>query len=259
MKFFNDLKNSFYNFPEYRKMIKRSYGAAILYAVFFSLILSFIVTIKVGFVLNDGVKEMTNFYNSEVPYFEFHDGELDVDTELPYSTGDDSGMLYIDTRKEADQTIVDNYEEGFFLFRDKAIQKTAIKTETYEFSQFGAGDFTKDDVDKIYPKIKGYKVIAYIAIYIGYFIFSLVSFLALSLIYGLIGLIVNAIFKSKLSFTQLASASIYALTVPKVIKLLVSFTKVEIPYFWLISAIIMIFYLVMIVKQKDEEMLLIEE
>jgi hypothetical protein len=55
------------------------------------------------------------------------------------------------------------------------------------------------------------------------------------------------------------SASIYALTVPKIIKLAISFANIQIPYNWVIPFVIMIIYLVMIVKQKQDDSLLIEE
>lgn len=210
-------------------------------------------------VINDVAREATNFYNSEVPYFEFHDGELDVDTELPYFIDGDNEVLYIDTREGADQSIVAQYDKGFFMFRDKAIQKEAYKTEIIEFSQFGTVKFTKDDVDKIYPIISKLKVAAYVFVYIGYFIYSIVAFSVLSLIYGLIGLLINAIMKSNLTFTELANASIYALTVPKVIKILLSIAEVDVPRYWFVTLVITVVYLIMVIKQKDDEVLLIEE
>ncbi|GAA0182728.1 hypothetical protein SH2C18_50550 [Clostridium sediminicola] len=259
MKFFIDFKNSFYNFSEYRKMIKKSYGKSFLYAVLLSLILSLVITIKTGIVINDVTREATNFYNSEVPYFEIHDGKLDVDTELPYFIDDGNGVVYIDTREGADQSIESKYDEGLFIFRDKMIQKQFFKTQTIEFSQFGTVDFTKDDVDKIYPMISKFKIAANILVYIGYFIYSILSFLVLSLIYGLVGLIIKAIMKSNLTFTELANASIYALTVPKIIKIILSIAEVDVPHYWIVTLIITVVYLVMVVKQKDDEALLIEK
>lgn len=258
MKFFNEFKNSFYNFPEYRKIIKKSYGRCFLYAVLLSLILSLVITVKTGFVINDVSKEVTNFYNSEVPYFEFHDGELDVDTELPYFV-DDNGVVYIDTREGADQSIASQYDEGLFLFRDKLIQKQSFKTQTIEFSQFASMDFTKDDVDKIYPIISKLKVVAYVFVYIVYFIYSILAFLVLSLIYGLIGMIINAIMKANLTFTELANVSIYALTVPKVLKIILSIAEIDVPHYRIVTFIITVFYLVMVIKQKNDEVLLVEK
>ncbi|WP_461205823.1 DUF1189 domain-containing protein [Clostridium sp. DL1XJH146] len=254
MKFFTQLKDSFFNFPAYRKMIKQSYGKSFLYGVLLSLILSVFVTINIGIKLNDGIKELTKIYESDVPYFEMNDGELDVDIEMPYITDDEGSALYIDTREDADKTVMDDYEQGFFIFRDGIVQKQAFQVQTYEFSEFTEiGNFNKNDVDKIYPMLKGFKAIAYVAIYIGYFIFSILSFLLLSILYGLIGLIIKAIMKSDLTFTELANASIYALTVPKVIKVFLSLVRVNVPHYWIFTFIIMTVYLFMVTKQKDEK------
>ncbi|MFD3156957.1 DUF1189 domain-containing protein [Haloimpatiens sp. FM7330] len=258
MNFFMQLKDSITNFKSYEKISNQKFRKSFLYVIILSLILSIFISVKAGIFINTSYKEIIKFYNSDFPEFQIQNGILDVDVDMPYFEYDkeEEYILFIDTRENADEGILDDYpnDNGVFIFRDKIINKkdNGHTTSTFEFSELGDGTFEKKDIEKLIPTFQKIKVLIYALIFIGYFIFQILSMLFLALIYGVISLIVNKIMKTNLKFNQLYNMCLYALTLPTLIGTITLGFGVDIPYFKTMKSTIVIVYIILIMKSIKE-------
>jgi len=224
------------------------------------LILSVVIGIKAGIFINKSYEDVLTFYNTDFPEFQFKNGILNVDAEMPIISYDEEtkDIFVIDTSNNSDESIIDDYANGVFIFKDKVITKEddghTISTFIYSelSSQFGEVEFQKKDVERVFPIFEKFKVALYIIIFIGYFIFKVSNTLFLALVYGTLSLIPTKIMKSNLKFAELYKISLYSLTLPTLIGIAATVFGISIPFFSIIKFIIMSVYIILIIKSIKE-------
>jgi len=240
--FFQKLFYSITSFDFYKKVIKESIGKAVIYLLLLSVLLSLFSIIQpmVGFL--NGVDVLSKTFARDIPDFEFINGELSVTGEMPMVIGEESGqVLIIDTSGQLDATALDDYTSGVFLSKTYAINKTdAVKTERYDFKELEALKFTKQQIAGFLPYLKYFTLLIILVILAGTIIGKLIS----SLIVSVIGLIVNASTKSTLLYGEIYRIGVYAMTLPSIIKVIMRFSPVKIPFFFVIYYFIITIYLV---------------
>lgn len=216
----------------YHTFFREPLGKAILYLLVVSILFAGINSIRIAVGLSNGIDEVVNALATEVPNFEIRDGILIIDARMPIIVEDSPDMLFIiDTSGTLDKTVLDDYDNGIFVSQYGFVDKTdGFEVHSYQFSQFGAFSVTKQDVQAWLPLLKWLNIFIIVFSIIFYFIGKLLS----AVIVSIGGLIIESIVKHKVGFTDLMKLSIYALTLPMVLKFLLAVSEVAIPYFWVI-------------------------
>jgi cellulose synthase/poly-beta-1,6-N-acetylglucosamine synthase-like glycosyltransferase len=144
--------------------------------------------------------------------------------------GQDS-ILIIDTSGKSDETVLDKYNSGMFIGKTKFVQKqnSAQKTVT-SFDSLKALTITKAEVEN-WIGIAKYGNIFLVTF--GPMFFFGFKFIA-AFIVSLIGLIINAFIKAKVTLGEMYKLSIYALTFSIILKVFFAVIAIEVPYFWVL-------------------------
>lgn len=250
--FFAQLVGSITNMESYQYFFKRTSGKAILYLLLLSLIFGTASYIRTVFDFNLGITKTINYFKSGIPDFTFDNGELNMKGTMPLVLDKTEGdIIIIDTTGKTDESILNSYPNGVLVTNHEFIQKEnyGIKKQSFEMMQ--GVRFTKDNVLGFLPYFRLVNIFIVIFGVLFFFIGKLVSALWLAIV----GIIISAIAKYKLPFETQYKLSIYALTLPIILKVLLAILKVTIPYFWIIYYGIAVVYLwkAIIMLKKDVE------
>ncbi|MDF0728226.1 DUF1189 domain-containing protein [Cytobacillus sp. S13-E01] len=225
MSFFNKLMYSMVKFDKYPDMVKQGIGKAFLYLFLFTLLFGTLNSIIIGYQINRDIGKFVTEVSGNIPEFTFSGGLLDVKEPMPIVYDNiDGSTLIIDTDGQTTPGVLDQYESATLILEDRVITKeNGFSSEEYSFSDFTGITFDQDDVINKLPLLKWFSAIAAFFVWIGFFIGKLFSALLLSLL----GLIIAAIRKTKLSFGRLYSLSIYALTIPILLDILLQIFQTD--------------------------------
>lgn len=239
MNFINQLWKSISNFQFYKSLQNESLGKAFLYLTKVVIIFGIISLIRPVLGFDLGVDMARENFIESVPDFVFDDGVLTVTGEQPYiwEEDEDDYIIAMDTSGQIGPEILDDYNDGVFITNHYFIVKqNGIEKRELDFSQLVGAKFTKDDVAEWIPYAKwanGFIVI-----------FGLIGFLAgklwSALFIALLGLMICS---GKYQFVNLYKISIYALTLPIIIKTFISLLGKPIPWFGLVYYGIALFYM----------------
>lgn len=231
MNIFEKFYKNLIDFKIYRYFRKETMGSAFLYLLLITLIFGGILTGKTVHSYNTGISKVITTFNDKVPDFTLENGQLSVDADMPIKNVSGNDIMIIDTTNSTSESILDNYASGILLTNDKMIQKKVGSQITVtQFSSFGNLKITKTMLKSYIPFLK--LVAIGIAIFepIWFYIAKLFSALLISLI----GLIINAAMDTKLGYGNIYKFSIYSLTVSIIIKTIIQFFNISVPFFFLI-------------------------
>lgn len=258
MVFFQKLINSITKPSEYPKMVEQGIGKAIVYLVLFSLLFGTLNSIIIGFQLHKDIGVLISGLNKHIPQFTFEDGELDVKEPMPiiYEIPD-SGVLIIDTTGETTPKVLTEYPMATLILKDRLINKSSeLETHEYYFSDFQGVSFDRQDVIEFLPYIKWFSVIAGIFIWFAFILGKFIS----SLLLTLLNLIISSIRKGNLSFSKLYSLSIYSLTLPVLLDLVLQLFNVDLPnLIYYIIALIYGWLAIGSITKRNRDEIVIEE
>ncbi len=238
----------------YNYFFQQSLGRAFLYLFLASVILAGLGGIRFMVEFNTAIDEVIDTMKSDLPYFELRDGELTVDAEMPYIVSESADHIFIiDTTGQSDQSALNGYDIGMLFTKDDMYQKQSrFETRHYDLGAFAGLTVTRSDVMLFMPMLKW--MIAFIAFF-G-FIFYFCGKLLGALIVSIGGLIIESTASKKIGFGNLYKLSLYALTLPMFIKMVLTLMQVTVPLFFIIYYSIALFYLykaVMTVRDNSEE------
>jgi hypothetical protein len=242
--------------PEaYGYFIKQTVGKAIVYLILLTLIFESLNLVRPVIDYNTGINQLIRSFNMNMPDFELKNGELNVNGNMPIISGDVNYVVIVDTTGGTGENALDNYNAGILILKNKIIQKeSSFQKKEYNLKDFGTLTIDKSDVKGWIPLLKVINVFIILFGYIGFFAGKLLS----ALILALIGLIISGSMKLRKDFGDLYKISIYSLTLPIIIKVLLSVIKYTIPYFFIIYYGIAVFYLwkaLSIIKKNEETQL----
>lgn len=241
--------------PEtYGYYLKETVGKAILYLLFITLIFGSLNLVRPIIDFNTGIKQLTRSFNMNMPDFTLKNGELKVEGNMPIISGDNNYIFIVDTNGSTGENALDKYNAGVLILKNKIIQKqNSFQKNEYNFRDFAGLTLNKSDIQGYIPLLKVINVFIVLFGYIGFFAGKLIS----ALILTLIGLIINISMKAGKDFGALYKLSIYSLTLPIIIKVLLNVINYQIPYFFIIYYGIALFYIwkaLSIIKKNEKPM-----
>ncbi len=228
VSFFSKLFYSIAKFDQYPRMIKEGVGKAFLYLFLFSLIFGTISGVIVGYQTNQGLQAFVGEIEQGLPDFTLTNGELHVEGEMPIVLEEDDTLMIIDTTGLTSPSILDDYPTGLLVFKDSVIYKKSVfETRQYRFSDFGDVTLTKADILTYLPLLKWIGVIFGIFVFLFFYIAKIIN----AFILTILSFILSAIQKAKISFAQMYSMSIYALTLPILIDVLLKLFNLNLRWY----------------------------
>ena len=256
MNIFKEMALSVYSYGSYKQFLQNKKGkvfgfGAMLVAIYFMitiLIPSLIAVVSPSGVIHSLV--------DSIPDFELKDGELWVEDVIEY---EESGTyIYIDTDPEyvfydADEIAPDlrEYTNVLLMDSEKMIIKSNGEVQGFYFSELG-GDFDKQDLSGLIP----YMYIFYVAAMIFVYVWMAALFFFGVVFVALMGMAVASAADYRLTYGQLYLLGIYSRTLSLIIKAVVNFLPIRIPFFWAIAInfglSVLILYLA-IRKMKEEQ------
>lgn len=216
-----------------KEAIRETAGKAILYLLLFALIFGAVGSIRSAVDTNREISKFINVYNTKCPDFELVNGELTVEGNMPMTLAQNEDYYFvIDTTNSTSPDVLNSYNQGILILKDKFIQKkNALQTQTIEFSSLRGMTINKSKVNRYLPLAKLIIPFIFVGNILKYFLGGLIS----ALILALFALILNSTFKTNLSYGQLYSLSIYALTVPIIMDVIfLIFNINHFPFYWLV-------------------------
>lgn len=231
INFFSRIIRAITKFDEYEIFINEKLSVAISYIFKLILIISFIVSLVLGFSTINQMKNIIKDVSEKVPNFNFEDYKLSSDEKKEFSIEDDFYVI-IDTNPELEETSIEEYKTklndhqiGLLVLKDKAILKrTGFDEYNYEqlLNSYNVEkvDFTKDEaieyINTNILEIKSYLSI-FAIIFVSFFIATTVSIVSDVLLLAILGFITAKISRAGLNFREIFTIAIYSITLPLVL------------------------------------------
>ena len=252
MNIFKEMALSVYSFGSYKQFLQNKKGkvfafGVVLTAIYFAITMLIPGTVSV-LSSNGSLRSMLN----SIPDFELEDGTLWVEDVIEIDQGD--SYVYIDTDPDwvfydADEMApyLSDYASAILMDCEKIIVKNNGQMQELYFSDLDL-DFDREDLMEFVPWLYvGYAIgMIFVYVWMTALFFFGVLFVAL------LGMIAASAMKCRLTFGQLYLLGVYSRTLPLIIKALLSFLPVHIPYFPFNFAI-SLFILIMVIRKINEE------
>ena len=217
----------------YSEFRTRPAGRAFLYLLLLTLVLGGISAVRLAVEMNAVIASATASIKKNIPDFRLDKNGIKVNAPMPYVKElDKDFILAIDTTGKTDKEIFRGRGQGVLITASRIIYKeNELKITDYDIKSLGGViSLSKGDIER-------YLSYAWVIIVITlpfYLIFFYAAKLFSALIVAVLGLIINSVLKTGVSFEDLFKLSIYALTAPIILKIAVEFTSYPVPYFFLV-------------------------
>ncbi|MCT4599251.1 MAG: DUF1189 domain-containing protein [Vallitalea sp.] len=229
----------------------KSFGYLLLLALALGIIFSGIVTLKTNKSIDDS---LTFFESEDFPDIMIANGVLDIDIEEPLVLKQDGDIIFIvDMTNTYTLNDLAGYSIGYLITPERVIINQAgsppIPFEFKNLQDFQIDKYTAVD---FLNKTK--------SVFIGFIIFTIIVGTILlklleSLIVSIIALIANSILNKNMSYNDLYKISIYALTLPSIIVLIINSLSLGLSFgiLLLIYYSIATIYVVLALKNMDTD------
>lgn len=216
---------SIVDFKYYNKIYDQPLKKTLLYFLILSLLVYIIGAWLKIYQADSFMKKHTVSFVESLPKFNLQNGQLSVDVKQPYLLNIGENTFIVDTNNETDLKQYKDTKMTFIMGRDTftSVMFGEISRVKYQnfMNFFGLQSINKDYIVAALPFlgliIKKYIITFYVLFYIFWLAFyKLWSIIALSLI----ALIINSAKKAKLTYRHLFNISVYAITLPWIIKLI---------------------------------------
>ena len=252
MGFFKKFFNSLFNFKAYNTFLAQTTGKAVLYMLILCALLGIINCTSFASYLNSYLPPFKEELEKNIPEFEFKNGKLTFEGDMPIVIKDEEAdiIVYIDTENPIDNSILDDYSNGFLITSDSFSVKQGINTQSMNLSSLNGTNLNKDTfIDFIPNKIPMFFIMV---VYIFFVLFLFLSkLIGAFIILGIAGTILSKIMNKPLKYSESFRLGLYALTVPMLIStlcFLLTFVGIIIPFPSYISYGIAIIYLALGIK-----------
>lgn len=210
---------SLYNFKSYKDLINESLGKSILYVLIVSTVLSLFLDFKLINNVNSSTVTIKNIISSDFPDFHIKDGVFHVNSEKPFIYLDDNNTAYILENLETSDKTIDEYTNAFVFNKNEIICKVGTLLRL-RMSMKDFPDMTKDD---LYTLIDVHSSLTIIFIF---FLTPVVSFigkiLSAVVILAPATYLLNKNLKTGLGYKKSLAIALYSLSLPMLIKTLLS-------------------------------------
>ena len=268
ISFFKKIKNSIFDLDSYQELaaekISRTIGYIVLLMLIFGIVVSFAYTYKFSQI----IKEAEVYINTKISEINYEDYKLTVkfnDNEKSANIITDNilvNKIIINTEVEDEEEIDKNIEEireesnAILLLKDKIILKTALSTNTMEYSykeiseKYNINNISKTELINILlgNEMKMFIISFFIVILIYLFIIYTSSVFIDILLLAILAYIVTRLSKIRLKYSALYNIAVYSLTLPIVLNIayiIVNiFTGFTIEYFEIMYSAVASIYII---------------
>ncbi|NBJ91869.1 DUF1189 domain-containing protein [Parablautia muri] len=255
MNIFKEMALSIYSYKSYKEFLNNKKSKVFLFGIVLMLIY-FAITMLIPFakfqIRTGGIGALLD---ENIPDFELSDGELWVEDVIEYDEG--STYVCIDTDPEYVFYDADEMEEYLYSYTnvilmdsEKMILKSSGEVQGFYFSDL---DFAcdKEDWMRWVPFIN---LIIVMFMILAYIWMSALFFFGV-LFVALLGMVAASCMKHQITFGQLYLLGIYSRTLPLLIKAVISFLPINIPFFVIINFGISVFIIVRAIQNLKEQQL----
>lgn len=238
MGFFSRIYYSMAGFGKYRYFLRQSTGKAVVYLLLITLVIGVITFIPAVNEYNKIIDELIANFDSSIPDFTFANGKLEVSGNMPIVIDNGGVTIVIDTSPNAEDTILEDYDTVILITSDKIIQKNYVDKSVTSFSSMQGIVLTRDTVKQSLPIMKPLGIFLFV---FGGMFFVCGKFIS-ALFVSLIGLVINSVRNTRLSYRSIFKISVYSLTLPLLLCTLLDLLPISIPFIWLLFYIIAAVY-----------------
>lgn len=249
MNFASRFFYSITSFDKYRLFLRQSAGKAVVYLLLITMAAALFVYIPAGIDYFRLIDDMTANLDTKIPDFRFANGKLSVSGEMPIIIDNGAYPVIIDTSPNSENTVLDQYDIVILITSDKIIQKNYVEKTISDLGAFKGLELTRDDLAKIFPIMKPIGIFVIMLMVLFYIIGKFIN----ALIISLIGLIINKVEKTKLSYRSIFKLSVYSMTLPLIISALLNLFPSQLPFAWLLFYVIASIYLFGAIKTIKKE------
>ena len=260
LSFFQKFTTSLYNFKNYKNLLNENVGKSILYLLIISIIFSTFINVKIYSIFNKTINEVSSVFKNNLPTFNFENGELYIDEEMPIIIKEDNSTLIIDTSledSEVSDSLLDDYDSAILITKHTMLNKESdSKITKINLNNLFGVKFNNDSLNTVLGQIKIFSAIAIFGLCP---LFSFAGKLLSTItIMSLFALILFSCFGKKFSYSKIINLSIYALTVPIILNCI---NKIffNISYFFLLYYFAGFIYLFFAIKYLPKEDTYIEQ
>ncbi|MEN6315986.1 MAG: DUF1189 domain-containing protein [Clostridiaceae bacterium] len=223
--FFSSIYYSIAGFSKYRYFLRNSTGRAIVYLLIISLVIGVITLVPEVNLFNKTIDELVTNIDTTIPDFTFADGKLEVKATMPIIIDNGGTAIVIDTSPDAEK-ILDSYDMIILITSDKIIQKNYVDKSVTNLSNFQGLVMTRDSIRQVLPVMKPIGIAVFLFLGIFFICGKFIS----ALIVSIIGLIINSVKNTRLSYHNIFKISVYSLTLPFLLSTVLDLVPVNIPF-----------------------------
>ena len=259
MNILKEMILSIYSIESYKQFLQNKKSKVFAFGVTF-MAFYFLITLLIPSLVSilsptGGIHRLVD----SIPDFELSDGVLWVDGVYEYDERD----IYVLVDTDPDYVFYDfdemepyfrDYTSVILMDSEKMFVKSDGQVQGMYFSDLGKGfEISKKDLSGFAPWV-----------YVFYVMFMIFAYIWMTALYffgvlfvALIGLVTASVMRCRLTFGQLYLLGVYTRTLPLIIKAVLSFLPIHIPYFvvnFAISASILITVIIHINKQSQQPM-----
>ncbi len=242
MGFFKDMSDSAINFSQYRYFANLPWKRVITYLLLMVLVLGIPVLLSFAYDFQRDMTKRIEQFDRTAPDFVLMNGELTVAGDMPlvYESENHDSAIIVDTSGKTDSSVLDEYEQGFFIEKTKLVYKqNSLEKQEYHFSALKDLELEKADVANMLSYLKPMSMMI---IFWGliYFIFAKICTVS---ILSLVTLLFSGIQNCGLNYGQSFKITVYAITIPTLFQSLQNIIAPGFVYGWSIYYSIAVIYL----------------
>ncbi|MBE6054977.1 MAG: DUF1189 domain-containing protein [Clostridium sartagoforme] len=222
ISFIKKIRISIGSIEGYRDLIKEKISRAIIYSILLSLIIGGIQGTVSFIVINSVQKTMEKVISSDEFKFTLQDGILNFENS-PIKSEEGRTIVYIDTDislEDVDsiRNIVVHKDVSIAVLRDGVSFR--VNGEEYNYSFSDVPIVGKIDNEMLLKSLGLIGIAKYIA-FISAILVTYIIFMVNTLILSILGVIINKLNNLRLSYGSLFKISVYAMTLPSLIGLII--------------------------------------
>ena len=229
---FVKLKNSFYNTDKIAEYSTETVGKSVVYSLLVSILIGFVSAIIIALSTNYALNLFNEKFNEEKYKFTISNGELSLNVDTPQSIENSGTKLYIDDEISVDdideiKKVIVNEDEYFLILKDGVMLNASSsingnQEQSIKYSDIipnNAKEINNNTIISFLNSIKGFSIVI---IFITVIIMSIIKYLFISFIISIVLYIISLIMKVNIKFEQAFSLTIYVLTLPSFMSLILT-------------------------------------
>lgn len=217
------------DFEYYKYFTQQKLYKAIIYILVFASVLGILSSIKPVLEYNKGINMFEENLMEDIQ-FTLSNGILSTEFDEVKIIEENGFVFYINTIEAYDPSLIEEYNQGIFLFEDRMIQKDSnYRSSQFKFEELSAINLNNENLAKLAPFFK-----LFIPVIIFIFIFINIILKSITILFmSLIGIMFSSILRANLNYKKILIISIYSITAASLFKFFLNNANIVIPLFLL--------------------------